>query len=910
MRIPKNTDTDKNHFSGLRIKLIRLASGFVLITETLKNTLWRIFFWSLFFAGIFMLEIPAIFSEAGSYSFWSVYVAGVLYLFYQDRKNFKWPRLRDIDRRIERESGIFHRPLSENKDAPASKDQGSDIPPLWIREQARRSALVKNLKIPQWRLWMAAADPYALRLMALLLAFCGFIVAGQDWDNRLRAGFIPFILDNTASNTPAIIVTITPPEYTALGQIVLQGGGNLADVQNIPTESSIKVHVNTALGAPYASIGPVTRRLDDLGDNTYGLEDVISNKSVTSESESETLRFTLSQYFINRLSFDYKVIPDEPPRIAMQLVPDKEKEKEDQETIVDPEPEANPEEIAETEPVAMEPQVLEDGQIQIPLVLHDDYGVKNLRTRMNLDPLVEDAPIGYAEDQTRSIMSSGGKDFNTEPVFDFTDNPWAGLPVRIDITAEDLIGQITALKTIEMILPERDFKHPVAKKLVALRKKLAWEPLGSFDSSIKSLEDILKFPEDFQNDPIVFLAIRVTASRLNYNTDRPDTVKKETIKTVMALLWDTALRVEDGNISLAARNLRQAQMDLEDAVRDPDLSDTEISALMIELKAAMDSYLLELQKELQKKLSEGENLPMLSPERLAEMIDPQALDDFMRQMQSEMMEGDTKSAQNMLSQLQRLLDLLNPNMTQPMPEDMQAMQDGINELQQLIDNQQQLMDQTLNKIEDMANNLQQGFGNFILPDTGLIEQWGLNDLPPPPSRDQKTKAPEQSSSLNKTEQEALRFILGQLMIDTSEALGEIPKTMGLAEQEMRMSALNLGLNKPGQSVPHQKKAIEYLKDAQDELDKKFQQRMQQMAAMGMALNGGQPPGGGRYDPLGRPYGRAGEDGPQMPGSRVKIPDEAQRKRVEEILRLLRQRSGELDRPREELEYFERLLRQF
>jgi hypothetical protein len=68
-------------------------------------------------------------------------------------------------------------------------------------------------------------------------------------------------------------------------------------------------------------------------------------------------------------------------------------------------------------------------------------------------------------------------------------------------------------------------------------------------------------------------------------------------------------------------------------------------------------------------------------------------------------------------------------------------------------------------------------------------------------------------------------------------------------------------------------------------------------------------GPGKLDPLGRPM-QEGNGPSWMPGSQVKIPDEAERKRVQEIQKMLRDRAGELERPDYELDYFRRLLKQF
>jgi hypothetical protein len=68
----------------------------------------------------------------------------------------------------------------------------------------------------------------------------------------------------------------------------------------------------------------------------------------------------------------------------------------------------------------------------------------------------------------------------------------------------------------------------------------------------------------------------------------------------------------------------------------------------------------------------------------------------------------------------------------------------------------------------------------------------------------------------------------------------------------------------------------------------------------------------RTDPLGRPQANQRRD--LEDSSRVQVPDRdalqgSISERAERVLRELRKRLGEFERPREELEYLERLLRQ-
>src|SRR4029453_11943389 len=59
---------------------------------------------------------------------------------------------------------------------------------------------------------------------------------------------------------------------------------------------------------------------------------------------------------------------------------------------------------------------------------------------------------------------------------DLTPHPWAGLPVEIRLTAKDALGQTTATEPVQIVLPERDFRHPVARAIIEQRKRLILEP--------------------------------------------------------------------------------------------------------------------------------------------------------------------------------------------------------------------------------------------------------------------------------------------------------------------------------------------------------------------------------------------------------------------------------------------------
>lgn len=904
------------------------------MAERLVQASWRLLFWLAFFAGLWMLQLPDLFEQTGRVIAALLFFGGALFFIIKDVLAFSAPTARDITRRLERESSLRHRPLTEESDEPAFTENDESYH-LWTLEQQRRQRDFNKVKLVRWRVFLHDKDPYALRFVAIVILFAGFFAAGHQWQDRLINGLFPVEWYSKKSTVPPVIVTITPPEYTGIAQKVLQGLGQNKEAQDIPAGSTIHVLINNALLPPYIVMGGKKEHPDSIPDGGYEYTATLENNG--DENGKDLYRFDVKQLFMSHYGFPYRLIPDRPPIIGLQEASDQEKQEADkaaaktEESSVQPAQSTQPNEAEEPPESAVikfrQPKVLSDAQIQIPLEIYDDYGVKTLTMRMSLDPAVSDAPLGQPAEQTRSVMSPPAQNVDIAPVYDFTDHTWAGLPVRIELSVEDQNGQSGTMDAIEMRLPERHFKHPVARQIIALRKRLAWEPEFAAIEVQYALQRLLEFPQDFQNDPIAVLTLRAAASRLAYTAERQNAPEYHNIQSVITLLWDIALRVEDGNLSIAARNLRTAQMRIESALQsETPLPPEQIAGLMNELRHAMTDYIGEYSKELQKRFAEGEEL-LLTPEMLAELLDPAELAEFFRQMESEMKSGHSDNARGMLSKLQRMLDMLNPDMALPIPEDMRFMSESVSELQQLIDMQKSLLDQT--KIQaDIYERFakRKDFGTLLPPDMELFLHWGLDNLPPPPSSSDKNNArsfvPGLNTAINRSEQEALRYVLGQLMLDSDAMLGKIPEKMGLAEREMLGSSDDLTDTRPDQSIPHQELAIEYLSQAQQEMQEELEQRLQQMAGGNQSMMQGDKPfggfskrfgqGGGRYDPLGRPVpgGGDGKGQNQSPDSDVKIPDEAERKRVEEILRTLRERSGELERPREELDYFRRLLRQF
>lgn len=829
-----------------KLERSRFLTRLSILWERATIAFWRVDCWIALFAALWMMQIPSILGKAGDLLALAVFFAGLAILLFQARRHPLWPGRDEADRRLEKENNLRHRPLQQAGDRLANPLRETTRK-LWDKEKSDAATALRNLRIPAPRPVLAGADRAALHVAAFLLVVIGAVVAGPQWQERLAYGIIPLSVrwEDRLPGSANIVIWIKPPDYTALPQINIQGTGTLKESVSIPAGSTIKARVSKGFGTPALEMGDIRLPMQPAGKGSWSIE--------TPAVAADRLRIV--QMFMARLSIPVTYVPDQPPVIVSKG----------------------------------KPATMPKGGLQIPLGVTDDYGVTGLSFRMTLDPQAGDAPPGlpYAED--KSVYSTPKQETALNPVYDLSWHPWAGLPVVIEITARDRPGQVAALPPIHAILPERLFHHPVAQKLVGIRKRLLWTPRSAIPNAASELSVILSRPEQFGDDFSVFLSIRSMISRLNYSPT------EESAIAIVSQLWDTALRIEDGNLTLAARNLRDAQQELERLLADPNATDEQIAAAMEKMQSALVAYMQELYMEMQKQASErGETPQALSQESLENAANMEDLSSFLSQMRAEALSGNREQALNMLSRLRQMTEQLDPSAGMNLPPQMQEMMESMKEMEDLIKRQEALLELTRQYAD--GSLIKQTYPDFIPFDEER------SDMPPPPqAKNQSGEDEKPDLSSEKDEQEALRFSLGGLMQRAGEQMEEIPESLQEAEQEMRGSSQELGNGAPNLSVPHQEKVLEHLKNSQEQMGQQLAKMMKQMTFLSF--------GSGPLDPLGRPMSEGNGNNP-LYGSQVKIPDEAQRKRAHEIMKILRQRSGELGRPDYERDYYHRLLRQF
>jgi uncharacterized protein (TIGR02302 family) len=367
------------------------------------------------------------------------------------------------------------------------------------------------------------------------------------------------------------------------------------------------------------------------------------------------------------------------------------------------------------------------------------------------------------------------------------------------------------------------------------------------------------------------------------------------LREVAQRLWAMATQIEDGNVSDAEAALRNAQETLRQAL-ERGASDEEIKRLTEDLRAALDKFLQALAEEMRKNPQQlarplGPNSRQLRAQDLQSMID--RLENLARS-------GAKDAARQLLDQLQEMLE--NLQMARPGEmgdDDGDDMASALDELGNMIGKQQQLRDRTFRQGQDQRQRGQRG-------------QQGQQGRQGQPGGDQNGFGELQQN------QQALRDQLNKLMQQLRErgfgqksdqgqggeldSLGEAGEAMGNAEG-------SLGQGNADGAVDSQGHALDALRKGAQNLAQSMQQQMGQGPGGRPGQQRGRADNGEDYDVLGRPRTpRRGHDlGDDLT---VKVPGEIDVQRARRILEELRRRFADPARPQIELDYIERLLKDF
>jgi uncharacterized protein (TIGR02302 family) len=361
--------------------------------------------------------------------------------------------------------------------------------------------------------------------------------------------------------------------------------------------------------------------------------------------------------------------------------------------------------------------------------------------------------------------------------------------------------------------------------------------------------------------------------------------RDEPTAAVVELLWQVALRIEDGGMSLAERDLRTAQDALMAALAEG-ADQAEIERLMDELQRAMEKYLQALAEQARKNDQAQGPQP---PDPNARSIDAADLQKMMDRIRELSRLGATDAAREMLRQLQEMLENLEGKRATAQKQGNRPGEHAMRRLGDLLQKQQDLMDKTYQQTPRRRRMPWEKRGGAESDAQGGPQGQGRDGA--------MTSGRRRAMGDLAGKQGNLRQQLGEVMRRLGEGLGKIPGPMSSVDQAMREAQKALRLGRGGQALSSQREAI-------DGLANSFRELAEQMMKNAEKDGQGQL-SGNQEDPAGRPFQGGGMD-----TSRVMVPDDSELARARHILDELRRRAGERARARLERDYIDRLLERF
>jgi len=840
--------------------------------EALWPRLWPL----LGVAGLFLilafLDLPQRLPAGLHWALLLGFAAAIAALAWRGFRDFAWPGPAAAERRLERESGLRHRPLAALADRPTADDPAALA--FWRAHQARAAAEIRRLRVGAPRPGLARRDPRALRAALALGLLATLVMAGSEAPERLRRALSPTFAGPAPAAALRLEAWVTPPAYTGAAPVFLDAAGGAATV---PQGSRLQVAVSGGRGGvPELATAAGAVPLKELDPGSFAGEMPLTEGGVLAirRDGRELVRWALT------------VQADSPPRVQFSEPPG---------------------------------QAQRGLAIRLPWTAEDDWGLAALRAEFRLKARPRAAPLVL----DLSLPGGGPKQARGTPQPDLSAHPWAGLEVEVQLLVRDGAEQEGASETVGLTLPERSFNHPVAQRVIAVRKALSLAP-EERGVARQALEGIAAAPEAFEHDLTTYLGLRTARSRLAYD-HRPEAVEE-----VQGLLWEIALALEEGRDGRTLRALQQARealrQALEEAQRNPPADQAqreEIQRRIEELREAIRQHLEALAERLQRENAEA--IPFDPQSRL---LDQREMDRRTRRMEEAAREGRMEDAERELAELEEMLRALEEGRmaqgeNQQRQQQRQRGQQQMGVVQDMVRRQGQMLDRShqrteaeeQRRAEERRQQLRsQGFR--WPPEPRQAPQQDPSGQAGP-----EDEAQQQEREMDARRQRALRRALGELMQQFGDLTGEIPEGLGRADQAMREAQETLDEGRDASEA--QSRAMRALMEGGQQMAQSMQRQF------GMSMDGegegdpqdtageNQPGGNGQDQAQGQgegrdPLGRRSRDvnGQADNGSDTHVPDEAEILRTRRIQDELRRRGAEKQRPVEELDYIDRLLKRF
>jgi uncharacterized protein (TIGR02302 family) len=377
----------------------------------------------------FWLAVPSLVRAIGLVLFVLLALAAALPLVW-----FRWPSREQGLSRLDRGSGIAHRPATTLTDTLSTEDPFALA--LWQAQRERTLASLTRIRAglpsPRLRLY----DPWALRGLIGVMLVASFFAAGDERWLRIFSAF-----DWNGVLTPVNIrvdAWVNPPPYTGKPPVILSTANKEAA---LPMSGALAVPTGSTL---------IVR-------SSGGTLDVIAGGGVSETAPAEQApKGTNEKHFTvtgdgtvhvrapsGQPQWKFTAIPDHPPTIAL----------------------------------AKDPERQARGSLQIAYKIEDDYGVTEARAEIAARPSDQQAqgkaqgsaaprPLFAAPQFPLVLPNARTRNGIGQTVKDLSEDPYAGADVTLTLTAKDEAGNEGKSEPFNMRLPERLFTKPLARALI------------------------------------------------------------------------------------------------------------------------------------------------------------------------------------------------------------------------------------------------------------------------------------------------------------------------------------------------------------------------------------------------------------------------------------------------------------